>query len=236
MRHGLVGWWRPQTEGDQAGGRHQCRMSILISSIRSCNDGFNMVQHVSTCFNMFQHIISTHNFDIFQPWEAGQCLVSHPWMKRNHFYQIFLGFWTTYGSTVGWTLSAMVHLLQENYVVWGPGVVFFKSLSILFLFAKIDHIFGVDTCSHGLPITCLEQKELRGFQGTCPAERASAGLDRHRKYLQQSGERVDNPWFKQLLFRPHELRLQLENYFCRIRSPVHLSSPKKTVKSHLYIS
>ena len=118
----------------------------------------------------------------------------------------------------------------------GPWGCFFKSLSILFLFAKIDHIFGVDTCSHGLPITCLEQKELRGFQGTCPAERASAGLDRHRKYLQQSGERVDNPWFKQLLFRPHELRLQLENYFCRIRSPVHLSSPKKTAKSHLYIS
>ena len=86
---------------------------------------FNMFQHVSTCFSMFQHIISTHNFDIFQPWEAGQCLVSHPWMKRNHFYQIFLGFWTTYGSTVGWTLSAMVHLLQENYVVWGPGDVFF---------------------------------------------------------------------------------------------------------------
>ena len=97
-------------------------------------------------------------------------------------------------------------------------------------------IFGVDTCSHGLPIACLEQKELRGFQGTCPAEGASAGLDRPRKYLQQSGERVDNPWFKQLLFRPHELRLQLENDFCRIRSPVPLSSPRKTAKSHyIYI-
>ena len=72
----------------------------------------------------------------------------------------------------------------------------------------------------------LEQKELRGFHGI----QQSTGLDRLRKYLQQSGERVHNPWFKQLLFRPHELGLQVENYF-RIRSPVPLSRPKKNCYS-----
>ena len=122
----VMGWW------DDGG--HRQKVTRLVGDInvecRYWSPASDCAMMVSTWLNMFQHVsthtvISTHNFDIFQPWEAGQCLVSHPWMKRNHFYQIFLGIWTTYGSTIGWTLSAMVHLLQGKLCGLGPWGCFF---------------------------------------------------------------------------------------------------------------